>query len=161
MQFSEGFGQFLCVCDKGYGLATHINIYDVVGDVMSNDAFRARNYNGNPALTINFDPEDKINCALWGPLNKTIICAMGDGSIRMYDAVSGDKLGSVKEHHGSVNKIAFSKDKTLLISASSDMTAKLFESKTLELLKTYRASEPLNTAALSPIKKHVVLGGGT
>ncbi len=37
----------------------------------------------------------------------------------------------------------------------------MFETKTLELVKTYRSTEPVNCAAISPLKYHVILGGGT
>jgi translation initiation factor 3 subunit I len=30
----------------------------------------------------------------------------------------------------------------------------------LELIKTYKTERPINSAAISPIKDHVVLGGG-
>jgi translation initiation factor 3 subunit I len=98
--------------------------------------------------------------AVWGPLNKTIICGCADGSIRQYDAESGVCLGQTQDHHKEVTKISLSKDKMLLISASTDNTARLYETQTLELLKTYKSSEPVNTAVMSPYKKHVILGGG-
>jgi translation initiation factor 3 subunit I len=36
----------------------------------------------------------------------------------------------------------------------------LFDIETLELLKTYTTERPVNSAAISPIKDHVILGGG-
>jgi translation initiation factor 3 subunit I len=48
-----------------------------------------------------------------------------------------------------------------LISASADNTAKLFMTKNLKLLKTYTSGEPVNIAAISPLKLHVIVGGGT
>jgi translation initiation factor 3 subunit I len=54
-----------------------------------------------------------------------------------------------------------SKDKMIFISASSDNTAKLFDTISFELLKTYRSGEPVNSAFISPLKNHIVLGGGT
>jgi translation initiation factor 3 subunit I len=54
-----------------------------------------------------------------------------------------------------------SKDKMIFISASSDNTAKLFDTISFELLKTYRSGEPVNSAFISPLKDHIVLGGGT
>lgn len=53
-----------------------------------------------------------------------------------------------------------SKEGIFIITASKDNTAKLFDAETLQLLKTYKTERPVNSAALSPILDHVVLGGG-
>lgn len=53
-----------------------------------------------------------------------------------------------------------SRDGTMFITASKDHTAKLFDTNSLELLKEYKTERPVNSAALSPILDHVVLGGG-
>ena len=36
----------------------------------------------------------------------------------------------------------------------------LWDTETLELLKTYKTERPVNSAAVSPLYDHVVLGGG-
>lgn len=54
----------------------------------------------------------------------------------------------------------FNKEHTMFITASKDNTAKLFDADTLRLLKTYKTERPVNSAAISPIRDHVVLGGG-
>jgi hypothetical protein len=46
------------------------------------------------------------------------------------------------------------------ITASDDGTAKLIDTKSLEVMKTYEAGKAVNAAALSPILPHVILGGG-
>ena len=49
---------------------------------------------------------------------------------------------------------------TMFISASKDTTARLYDTDTLECLKTYKTDRPVNSAAISPLYEHVVLGGG-
>jgi len=110
-------------------------------------------------MTISLDT--KIYSAVWGPLNETIICSCDDGTIRQFSTEDGKEKLSVKEHKNKVTKISLSQDKTLLISASSDNTSKLFITKNLKLLKTYMSGEPVNIASISPLKMHVILGGGT
>merc|ERR1712226_1688020 len=44
--------------------------------------------------------------------------------------------------------------------ASKDTTSRLFDMKTLEPLKLYKTERPVNSAAISPLHDHVVLGGG-
>lgn len=73
---------------------------------------------------------------------------------------TGKKVHSVKEHTHQVNDMQLSRDGTMFITASKDQTAKLFDTSSLELLKEYKTERPVNSAALSPILDHVVLGGG-
>ena len=46
-------------------------------------------------------------------------------------------------------------DQILVLSASKDNTAKLLDSETLDVIKTYRTERPVNSAAISPVKDHV------
>lgn len=48
----------------------------------------------------------------------------------------------------------------MFISSSKDTTARLFDAKKVECLKTYRTERPVNSASISPKYEHVVLGGG-
>jgi len=70
------------------------------------------------------------------------------------------EMRKVKPHNGQIMDLQANIDLTLLISSSKDTTAKLFDIETLDHLKTYTTERPVNSAAISPIKEHVVLGGG-
>ena len=48
----------------------------------------------------------------------------------------------------------------MFISSSKDHTANLYDLDTLEKLHEYKTERPVNSAAISPIYDHVVLGGG-
>jgi len=48
----------------------------------------------------------------------------------------------------------------MFITASSDQTSKLWDSETMTCLKTYPSDRPLNSAAISPVMKHCIMGGG-
>lgn len=48
-----------------------------------------------------------------------------------------------------------SKDGTHFITASTDMTAKLVDTESLEVMKTYDFGRPCNSAAISPLYDHV------
>lgn len=67
----------------------------------------------------------------------------------------GKEVHSVHDHAASINDLQFNKDGTHFVSASKDCTAKLFDTDTLECLKTYKTERPVNSAALSPIMDHV------
>ena len=45
-------------------------------------------------------------------------------------------------------------------SASLDKTSKIFDSANLECKKTYAADRPVNAAIMSPLREHIILGGG-
>ena len=49
---------------------------------------------------------------------------------------------------------------TMFISSSKDHTANLYDLESLERIHTYKTERPVNSAAISPIYDHVVLGGG-
>ena len=68
---------------------------------------------------------------------------------------TGHCLQSVKEHRGLISDIQASADQMMVITASKDNSAKLFDADKLDLLKTFRTERPINSAAVSPIKDHV------
>ncbi|KAL0483925.1 translation initiation factor 3 subunit Eif3i [Acrasis kona] len=156
IQFAEGGNLFLCVTDASYKNTPSIQIYSIPKELYESN----KPCEKKQIARLKIEQDVKITHAVWGPLNETIICGCVDGSIRQYDSTSGQCLGKSEDHHKDIIKIALSKDKMLLISASLDNTAKLYETKTLELLKTYKSNEPVNTAAISPYKNHIVLAGG-
>ncbi len=63
-------------------------------------------------------------------------------------------------HKQRINDLQVSPDQTMLLSASKDQSAKLFCAHTLQHLKTYKSERPVNSASISPIRDHIVLGGG-
>lgn len=108
-------------------------------------------------------PQGRINRAVWGPLNRTIISAGEDTVIRIWDSETGALLKeSDKEdgHQKPVTSLSKSSDGSHFITGSADKSAKLWDSRTLTLLKTYRMEAPVNACALSPLLDHVVIGGG-
>ncbi|CAF4645350.1 unnamed protein product [Rotaria sp. Silwood1] len=60
-----------------------------------------------------------------------------------------------KPHQGQIMDLQTNNDLTFLISSSKDRTAKI-----LKHLKTYKTERLINSAASSPLKDHVLLGGG-
>jgi len=106
------------------------------------------------------DKAVKFNAALWGSLNQTVITAGDDGAIRVWDTETGKEVNSTRNHSKEIRSMQYSKDRTMIITASTDYTARLYDVKTLELKKTYHSDRPLNAAAVSPIVDHVILGGG-
>ncbi|XP_078445338.1 eukaryotic translation initiation factor 3 subunit I-like [Wolffia australiana] len=108
-------------------------------------------------------PQGRINRAVWGPLNRTIISAGEDCVIRIWDSETGKLLKeSDKEtgHTKQITSLSKSADGSHFITGSSDKSARLWDIRTLTLLKTYVTERPVNACAISPLLDHVVIGGG-
>ncbi|KAF6136577.1 hypothetical protein GIB67_016033 [Kingdonia uniflora] len=117
---------------------------------------------GESVLTIK-GPEGRISRAVWGPLNKTIISAGEDAVIRIWDSETGKLLKeSDKEtgHQNPVTSLSKSADGSYFLTGSLDKSARLWDIRTLTLIKTYVTERPVNAGAISPLLDHVVIGGG-
>ncbi|KAK2720165.1 hypothetical protein QYM36_004160 [Artemia franciscana] len=114
-----------------------------------------------PSLRIPISaPNPKVTSILWGTLDEKIISGHENGDIVVWDFRTGKNITMVSEHSQQINDMQLSKDGTMFITASKDCTAKLFDTDSVDLMKTYKTERPVNSAALSPIHDHVVLGGG-
>jgi len=137
--------------DKQMGHDPMICIHDV-----------RKSADSEPALSFSIDSKNtsKPMCSLWGALNEYLITGHDDGTICHWDIKTGAQLHSVKEHTAIIKDMQLSADQMMLITASKDKTAKLFDARMLDHMKTYKTDRPVNSAAISPIRDHVVLGGG-
>lgn len=108
-------------------------------------------------------PQGRINRAIWGPLNKTIISAGEDTVVRVWDSETGKLLNESDKdtgHKKGITSLTKSADGSHFLTGSHDKSAKLWDSRTLTLIKTYVTERPVNAVAMSPLLDHVVLGGG-
>lgn len=104
--------------------------------------------------------QSKVTAMQWGTLDETIITGHENGQITLWDLRTGKEINAVNDHTSQINDMQLSKDGTMFVTASKDTTAKLFDSDSLMCLKTYKTERPVNSASVSPILDHVVLGGG-
>jgi len=154
VEFNEDGTQLLAVTEKRMGFLGTIVVFDIKVDV---DAEQA----SDRSMTITCD-ESKATVAGWSFLSKYIIAGHEDGSVSQYDGKSGELLFNEPMHEDGmqINDLQWSADRTYFITASKDKTAKIISARDLQLLKTYVADTPLNTAAMTPKKDFVILGGG-
>jgi len=98
---------------------------------------------------------------IFSNLDNCIVIGCADGSLHQYDLrVPGDAVNFSNPHSYNVTDLQLSKDQSFLISSSADKTAQLHNARNLDGLKKYRSGRPVNSAAISPCKDHIVLGGG-
>lgn len=150
--FSYSGNQAAYSTDKAMGQNSELFIIDV----RTADSSIAEQ---NPILRIPM-LQSKITSMLWGPLDETIITGHDNGQISIWDIRKGREMNSVNDHTAGINDMQLNKDGTMFVTASKDTSAKLFDSDSLMCLKTYKTERPVNSAAISPILDHVVLGGG-
>eukprot|EP00177_Eucheuma_denticulatum_P007948 GFKZ01014466.1.p1 GENE.GFKZ01014466.1~~GFKZ01014466.1.p1 ORF type:complete len:328 (+),score=38.54 GFKZ01014466.1:180-1163(+) len=101
-----------------------------------------------------------ITKVLWYPTGEFIITASEDRTIRKWEVETGTEIASVTAHKHEIKDCQFDKDYTMLITASKDQTAKLWSYDDLTMLKSYSVDHPVNSAAISPLFPHILLGGG-
>lgn len=150
--FSYSGNQAAYSTDKAMGQNSELFIIDV----RTADSSLAEQ---NPILRIPMTPS-KITSMLWGPLDETIITGHDNGQISIWDIRKGREVNSVNDHTAGINDMQMSKDGTMFVTASKDTSAKLFDAESLMCLKVYKTERPVNSASISPIFDHVVLGGG-
>jgi len=155
-EFSEDGRQLLAVQEKRSGQLSTIYVYDINPDPEAEQTTEE-------TLRIVVDDIPKVTVAGFSYLSKFIISGHEDGSVTQYDAKTGEEVYHTFPHEDGmqVTDLQWSADRTYFITSSKDKSAKLQDSKTLEVLKTYVADTPLNSAAITPDPtQYVILGGG-
>jgi len=102
----------------------------------------------------------KVTSMVWSGLDDYILTGHENGDVVQWDMKTQKKLCIKSNHQKHVMDMQTSADGTMLITSSKDTSAILWDADTLEELKTYKTERPVNSAAISPIYDHVVLGGG-
>ncbi|KAF7999193.1 hypothetical protein HF325_006725 [Metschnikowia pulcherrima] len=160
--FSPDNSKLLAINDKVMGSKGAISLYDINYDNVHDQKVE-------PSLVIETRPDaTKVTVAGWAAEGKYIIAGHEDGYVSKYDGVTGEFIQTVQAHgiHNeekvvSVTDIQFAHDdKLYFITASKDKNATLIDVDTFEILKVYKADAPMNTAAITPKKNFVILGGG-
>ena len=83
----------------------------------------------------------------------------GDFSIRLWDMANGDLIGSLEGHTGIVWGVTFSRDGQMLVSVSSDKTAKIWDWRTGSLLHSPDLPGEVLSVGFSPNGRMLAVGG--
>ncbi|BFZ64477.1 translation initiation factor eIF3 subunit [Saitoella coloradoensis] len=154
VEFNEDGSLLLCVTEQRMGYLGTTKVFEIVNDV---DAEQS----DEPIISIP-SRESKATVAGWSYLSKYIIMGHEDGSVSQWDWKNEERLNIVQAHEKGfvITDLQFSPDRTYFITSSKDKTAKILDTNTLQVLKTFTTDTPLNSAALTPTKDFVIVGGG-
>jgi translation initiation factor 3 subunit I len=154
VEFSEDGSQLLAVTEKRMGFLGTIVVLGIKLDVEAEQS-------DEKVMTITCE-DSKATVAGWSYLSKYIIAGHEDGTVSQYDAKTGEQLDNVQAHEPDtlITDLQWAPDRTYFLTASKDKTAKIINARDLEVMKTYVADTPLNSASITPKKDFVILGGG-
>ena len=108
---------------------------------------------GNTDVNIPEAHSEGITCVAWSPNGSIIASGSGysGGPISLWDAASGQPLGSLEGHNSLICKLIFSTDGQRLYSASADQTIRIWDVGQRGCLATLRGStDEVYGLALSP-----------
>ncbi|MEO8286520.1 MAG: fasciclin domain-containing protein [Chloroflexota bacterium] len=100
---------------------------------------------------------DAVWQAVFSPDGKKIVTASADGTVRIWDAVSGKTLLTITGHTDEVRGAVFSPDGKTVLTASGDKTARIWDATTgKELMRFTGHTDLVGKAVFSPDGKTVV-----
>jgi len=150
--FAEGGKMIFTAQEDARSQPACLFVYNVADDIAHQEA-EPRREMVNPEA-------GKIFSADWGTLNQFILTANYDGTVRKWNVELGAEEKVIQAHTKEVRCLQFSPDKTMFVTCSADKSAKLFDTRTMDLIKTYKSDRPLNAVSISPLLTHLIVGGG-
>ncbi len=101
-----------------------------------------------------------VKCVDFSPDGTRLASGEVDGTVRLWDAQSGDLLQARQGHTANVESVAFSPDGRLLASGSWDHTVKLWDAETCRVLRILEGhSDQVFSVAFSPDGRLLASGG--
>jgi WD40 repeat protein len=99
-----------------------------------------------------------INSLAFSPDGKTLATASLDRTIKLWDAVTGKDLATLKGHTDGLYSVAFSPDGMTLATAGRDRTVKVWDVTTQKATRILRHTGIVECVAFSPDGKFLAAG---
>ncbi|THH16950.1 hypothetical protein EW146_g3783 [Bondarzewia mesenterica] len=171
--FNEDDDQVVCITEQRMGHQGAVRVFNINRE--GDGTNRERTHSALFALLLPIVPsaESAEPASMFNPIgSKATVCAFSymrdliitgheSGKVALFDAKTGEEvLNNERAHMDVVTDLQLSADRTYFITSSKDKTARIHDSKTLTVLKTFSTETPLNSAAMTPNMPYVLLGGG-
>ncbi|KIM80964.1 hypothetical protein PILCRDRAFT_89277 [Piloderma croceum F 1598] len=152
--FSDDDEQVVCITEQRMGYQGAIRVFNI------NREGDGKKQSLEPAHMFNPIGSKATVCA-FTYLPGLIVTGHESGKVALFDIKTGDEvLNNERAHMDVVTDLQLSSDRTYFVTSSKDKTARIHDTKTLMVIKTYSTETPLNSAALAPNRPYVLLGGG-
>ncbi|TIC10568.1 WD40 repeat-like protein [Wallemia mellicola] len=109
-----------------------------------------------------FEPAgSKITVAAFTAIGNEVVTGHENGKIAKYNYEEQKEVAASEgAHQDSIMDLQLSLDQTYFITSSKDKVSKLFDTNTLETIKTFSTDSPLNSASIAPGSPYIIVGGG-
>jgi WD40 repeat protein len=81
----------------------------------------------NLVLLVAFDMQEGVTCLAWLGSSRYVASGCIDGTVRIWDSLSGDLARTFSGHSDAVQSLAVSADGNSIVSVSSDKSARVFD----------------------------------
>ncbi|XP_063933350.1 eukaryotic translation initiation factor 3 subunit I-like [Zophobas morio] len=141
--------------DATMGKPCEILTYDLRDENSLKDGIKFFRTDSQP-----LNSNNKVTAAIYVAYDDLYLTSHLNGEVTQWRAATGEKLRSSCVHTNQINSIQKSTDEDFIVTASKDTTAKLLDVWLLEVVKEYKTPQAVNSASLSSLEDHVLLGGG-
>jgi len=125
----------------------HSPLDDLEGDVMEVGCFEGH--------------RDAITDVEFWPDEKTLASASCDGTVRLWDMVTGEELKRIRVDNGDLKDVAFCSDGRHFAAANGGMTAQLWDIESEKLVRHFEGhSDGVDVVSFLPDGNRVVSGSG-
>lgn len=153
VEFSPDNSKLMFLTDHNMGQIGTLHIFNVnEGDIQ----------NAEPILKITNedDVSKRFVVASWAYGGEFILTGHAHGYISKYNAKTGALVKTERIFEEPVTDIQMSKGLDYFICCSRDKSACILDIDTLAIKKKYVSETPINSAAITPVKDFIIMGGG-